>query len=153
MCPTTTATAPPMSGRRPGRKNRPGGAAVELAVLAPLIGGLVIGMFQMSRTIMIKEVMCDAARKGCRTGIYPNRANSDITADVNNILTDNGLTSSSATITILVNGQSVDASTANQNDQISVKVAMPLTAVGWLPLFFNSGITVSSETVVLMRQG
>jgi Flp pilus assembly protein TadG len=153
MSPTTTAAEASMSRGPARRKKRLGAAAVELAVLSPIIAGLVIGMFQMSRIIMIKEVLCDAARKGCRTGIYPNRANSDITADVNDILSNNGLDSTSATITIQVNGSQVDASTAKQNDQISVKVAMPLTKVGWLPLFFDSGITVSSETVVMMRQG
>jgi Flp pilus assembly protein TadG len=151
------ATTPEVAAHLPRspvrRKKRAGGAAVELAILAPILAGVVIGMFQMSRIVMIKEVLCDAARKGCRTGIYPNRANADITADVNNILTDNNLTSSNATITILVNGNAVDASTAKQNDQISVKVSFPLTKVGWLPLFFDSGITVSSETVVMMRQG
>jgi Flp pilus assembly protein TadG len=143
----------PLPGSTVRRRRRFGAAAVEVAILAPLLAGLVVGMFQMSRIIMIKEVLCDAARKGCRTGIWPNRANSDITADVNNILTDAGFTSSNATITILVNGNAVDASTAQQNDQISVQVSMPLSKVGWLPLFFDSGITLSSETVVMMRQG
>jgi Flp pilus assembly protein TadG len=148
-----TEAAAPLPGLARCQQKRTAAAAVELAILSPILAALVVGMFQMSRVIMVKEILCDAARKGCRTGIYPNRASSDITADVNDILSNNGLDSTSATITIQVNGQSVDASTANQNDQVSVKVTFPLTKVGWLPLLFDPSITVSSETVVMMRQG
>ena len=47
----------------------------------------------------------------------------------------------------------MDASTAQQGDQVSVKVAVPFNKVSWTPLFFFTNASVESETLVMMRQG
>ncbi len=112
-----------------------------------------MGAFEVARGIIVRQVLTDAARKACRTGALPGKANSDITADVNDILTDNSVPTSAATITILVNGQAVDASTAQQGDQVSVKVAVPFNKVNWTPLMFFTNASIDSETLVMMRQG
>lgn len=128
-------------------------AAVEFAVLAPFLFTLATGAFEVGRGVMVRQILTDAARKACRTGALPGEANSNITSDVNDILTDNSVPTSAATITILVNGNSVDASTAKQGDQVSVKVAVPFNKVSWTPLFFFTNTSVESETLVMMRQG
>jgi Flp pilus assembly protein TadG len=138
---------------RRGRQKRKGAAVVEFALAAPLLATLVVGMFEVSRGIMVKQVLSDAARKACRTGIQPNKANTDITSEVNNILSDNNISSSGATITILVNGSAVDASTAQQNDQISVQVSIPVSKIYWAGTIFLPASAITSEAVVMMRQG
>jgi Flp pilus assembly protein TadG len=130
-----------------------GAAAVEFAVLAPFLIFLMLGMFEIGQGIMVKSVLSDAARIACRTGITPGKANSDVTAEVNDILTANGIPASDATITILVNGNNADVSTANRTDKISVKVAVPISDVYWFSTYFLTGQTVESETVSMMRQG
>src|SRR5438132_13218145 len=90
-----------------------GSVVVEFALLAPLIGSLLIAMFELSRGIMVREVLSDAARKGCRTGILPARSNANVTSDINDILTDNNIPTTNAKITIkvndvVVNGQTTD---------------------------------------------
>jgi Flp pilus assembly protein TadG len=132
---------------------RSGAAVVEFALLAPLLGVLVVGMIETSRGLLVKEILSDAARKGCRAGIQPAAASSAITADVNNILSDNQINSGDATVTVLVNGVQADASTAQQNDQISVKVSIPASKVSWGVSLFLGGGTIESETIVMMRQG
>ena len=52
-----------------------------------------------------------------------------------------------------VNGQAVDVSTAQQGDQVSIKVAVPFNKVNWTPLFFFTNASLESETLVMMRQG
>jgi Flp pilus assembly protein TadG len=133
--------------------SRRAASAVEFAVLAPFLFTLAMGAFEMGRCVMVRQMLTDAARKACRTGIIPGKANSDITADVNDILTDNNIPTADATITILVNGNSVDVSTATTGDQISVKVAVPYHDVKWTPLLFLTTSSVDSETLVMMRQG
>jgi Flp pilus assembly protein TadG len=140
-------------GRGPRPRKRRGAAAVELAVLAPLIGLILLGMLEMGRAMMARSLLTDASRKACRTAILPRNANSAITADVANILSDNGLDISKATVTIQVNGKTVDASTAKQNDAISVKVAMPYSQFAWTTPFFLTNTSIESEVVVMMRQG
>jgi Flp pilus assembly protein TadG len=138
-------------GERRGRKRR-GAAAVELAVLAPLLGVLMMGMVEMARAMTAKTLLNDAARKACRTGVLPNNGNTAITGEVSNILSDNGLSIANATVTIQVNGQSVDASSAQQNDRVSVKVAMPYSQFAWTHPLFLGSTTIESETVAMMRQ-
>ena len=127
-------------------------AAVEFAVVLPFLVLLATGTFEMARGVIVRQVLTDAARKACRTGALPARANSDITNDVNDVLVDNAIPPSVATITILVNGLPVDASTALTGDKLSVKVAVPFNKVTWTPLFFFTNSSVESETLVMMRQ-
>ncbi len=128
-------------------------AAVEFAVLAPFLFTLATGAFEVGRGIMVRQILTDAARKACRNGALPGQTSSNITSEVNDILSDNSVPTSAATITILVNGKAVDASTAQQGDQVSVKVSMPFKKVSWTPLFFFTNASVESETLVMMRQG
>jgi Flp pilus assembly protein TadG len=142
-----------IANRRRRKKSRGAVAAVEFALLAPFLFLLATGTFEMARGIMVRQILTDAARKACRNGIIPGRTNSDITNDVNDVLADNAVPTSAATITILVNGLAVDASTAQQYQSISVKVSVPFNKVSWTPLFYFTNATVESETLVMMRQG
>src|SRR5262249_9412438 len=122
---------------RPWRAlRRRAAAAAEFAVLAPLLGVILMGMVEMSRAMMAKVILNDAARKACRTGILPTGSNTTITSEVTNILSDNNISGTSATVTIQVNGSAVDASTSKQNDKISVKVAVPYSKFAWVQPFF-----------------
>ena len=137
--------------RRP--TGRRAAAAVEFALILPFVALLVTGMFEVGRAIMVRQALNDAARKGCRIGVLPGNGNTVITGDVNDVLTDNAILPSDATITIQVNGQTVDASTAQKNDSISVKVSIPYAKTAWTPLFFFSNTSLESDTLVMMRQG
>src|SRR5689334_5711835 len=79
---------------------RRGTAAIEFAVLATLLVTLTLGVAELSRGIRAKAVLIDAARTGCRAGALPGATNSNVTTDLNSILTDNGLTVANATVTI-----------------------------------------------------
>jgi Flp pilus assembly protein TadG len=131
---------------------RRGIAAVEFAILAPFLTVLILGTFELARGIMVKQILNDAARRGCRTGIQPLMANSDVTTGVNNILTDNGISTSSATITIQVNGSTVDCSTAKQNDKVTVKVSIPTSATFWVSTYFLKSTSIDSDSVSMLRQ-
>jgi Flp pilus assembly protein TadG len=136
----------------PKRAPRKGLAVVELAIIVPVLVFLTIGMIEVARGLMVKETLSNAARKGCRTGILPTGTTNSISADINQVLTDNNIASSNATITVMVNGKVVDASTAVQHDQISVKVSIPVSQVAWITPFFLPGSDIESDTMVMMRQ-
>jgi Flp pilus assembly protein TadG len=137
------------AGRPPRRAAK---AVVEFALLLPFFAALIVGMLEMGRAIIVKEILSDAAQKGCRTGALAGKSNTDVTADVNNILsTDKNI--SGTTTTILVNGQAADVGSATTGDQISVKVSVPFANATWTTTFFLSGQTIESEAVVMMKQG
>jgi Flp pilus assembly protein TadG len=136
-------------GRRRG--TRSGVSAVEFACVAPFLAILLLGMLEIGRGLMVKEILSDAAQKGCRTAQLPGKTNTDVQNDVANIMSDNNVTG--FTVTILVNGSVADVGNSNRFDQISVKVAVPVSQVFWMTTFFLNAQMVESETVVMMRQG
>ena len=142
---------------------RRGSAAIEFAVLATLLVTLTLGVAELSRGIRSKAVLIDAARTGCRAGALPGASNSNVTTDLNSILTDNGLTVANATVTIKyapapsqgsapawVSGK--DISNAKQNYLISVTVSYPVSQVFASTLFLPLSGSFT-ETVIMMRQG
>src|SRR5438270_912412 len=72
------------------RRPRRGVAAVEFAMVAPLLCLFFVGISEVSRGIEAKVTLSNAVRKGCRTGIQRDKGNADIFADVVNIMRDNG---------------------------------------------------------------
>src|SRR5438270_7153381 len=72
------------------RHQRAGLAIVELAFFLPFLAALVLGMFELTRGLMVRQQLCAAARKGCRTGIIHQYGNTDIINDVTNVMRDNG---------------------------------------------------------------
>jgi Flp pilus assembly protein TadG len=135
---------------------------VEFALVAPLLGLLIIGMFELSRGMMAKSTLCNAARKGCRTGILRQYGNSDIINDSTNILRDNGYDAtkfnppSVGTITITVtdpNGNTLsDALDAPPGSTVSVQVSIPVSSVMWATSFFLTATTIESDVMVMMKQ-
>src|SRR5262249_8800208 len=141
---------------RKRRRPRRGIAATEFAILAPFLCALVMGMCEMARLVIGKETLTNAARKGCRAGVTPGQTYQNVRDDVNNILPDNNITASNATITVQVapyTGTSTTPSwgsfttvtgassyTPNTLDKVSVKVSIGVTNVLWfLPVFVSSG--------------
>jgi Flp pilus assembly protein TadG len=146
----------------PRRGARRAAAAVEFALILPLLVLLLVGLFELSRGMMVKQTLSAAARKGCRTGIIHQYGNQDITTDATNILRDNNFDSSKfnppsvGSITITVtgpNGQSLkDALDAPSGSTVSVQVAIPASSVKWFSAYFLTDSMVVSDKVVMMKQ-
>jgi Flp pilus assembly protein TadG len=152
-------------------KDRRGAAAVELALMIPVLAMVVLGMFEFSRGMMAKATLCNAARKGCRTGILRQYSSTDIYNDALNIMRDNGYDSSkfnppppsgSATgtpigsITITVTDPTgatlSDALDAPPGSKVSVQVSIPVTSVTWATTVYLKGTVVESDVMVMMKQ-
>jgi Flp pilus assembly protein TadG len=140
---------PPGIATKPRRRR--GTAAVEFAVIAPVLIIFLLGMFEITRAIQVKNYLTDAARSSVRVAIQPGNSNSAVTTSVNTALSANGITPANATITILVNGSAVDVNTAKKYDQISVKVSVPISKVSWVPLYYFTSSEVDSETMIMMH--
>ncbi len=144
------------------RRPRWGAAALEMAVVVPVLGLIMLGMFELSRGVMVKQMLTGAARKGCRTGIIHQYGNSDIINDVTDVMRDNGFDSSLfnppaiGAINITVtdpNGKSLpDALDAPPGSTVSVQVVIPVTSVKWLTAYFLTTNMFESDTVVMMKQ-
>ena len=147
----TQATPCRSGSTKLARFSRRAAATVEFAVIAPVFVALFLGAFEISRGLWAKEILSDAARRACRTGCQPDTSNATIIQDVKDILRDNNIDQTSATITILVNDVAVDASTAKQDDKISVKVSVPVSKIMIVTAIFLKSTQIESATVVMMR--
>jgi Flp pilus assembly protein TadG len=147
---------------------RRGAAVVEFAVVAMFFGFAITGMIELGRGLMIKAVLTDSAREGANTGIRSNKTYTDIWNAVDKVLSANSvpatLTNGKATLTVTVAtwnsttqtyGTDTVATSStfapNQNDKISVKVAVNASDVSWLFLSYTGG-KVESEVVTMMKQ-
>ncbi len=135
------------------RSRRRASVLLEFAFVIPILATLGIGILEVARAVMVRQILSDAARKGCRTAVLPSGTTATATQDAKDVLTLNNISSTSATVTILVNGVSADASTAKMNDQVSVKVSIPFAAVSWTSPIFLKNNNVESVTLVMLRQG
>lgn len=151
-----------LAGRPTTRTARRGAATVEMALLAPLFATLMLGMFELSRGMMVKQTLTAAARKGCRTGILHQYGNADITNDATNIMRDNGFDATKfnppsigfITITVTAPDGTVlsDSLDAPSGSIVSVQVGIPVSSTTWGSTVFLSGAVLESETVVMMKQ-
>jgi Flp pilus assembly protein TadG len=148
--------------RRGGQLRRAGGAAAELALLAPFMVAIMLGMFEIGRGLMVKQTLGAAARKGCRTGILGQYGNSDIINDATNIMRDAGFdttrfnppTIGAITITVTdPNGNTLpDSLDAPTGSTVSVQVTIPVSSIKWVSTYFLTGTMVESDAVVMMKQ-
>jgi Flp pilus assembly protein TadG len=151
------------------QQGRRGAAVVEFAILAPFLVSLIIGMCELGRAVMVKDILTNSARMGCRTGATLGKGYQDIISDVDAILTASNISTTYATITIQTaayTGTSttpswasfttVTSSTAynpNPLDKISVKVSIPVADVLWFSPYFMSSTSIESELMIMLRQG
>lgn len=133
-------------------------AAVEMAVLLPVLAAIMLGMFELGRALMVKQTLTDAARKGCRTGIIHQYGNVDIINDATDVMRDNGFDVTKfnppaiGSITITVtdpNGNTLaDALDAPPGSTVSVQVSIPVSSFTWgTTIYFDS-----SDQIVMMKQ-
>jgi Flp pilus assembly protein TadG len=144
------------------RLRRRGAAVIEFAVVAPLFALWLLGMIELSRALMVKVMLSDAARKGCRTGIHRDKANTDIISDCTDVMRDNNFTSgqfnpnSIGSIAITVtdpNGNVLsDTLDAPSGSIVSVQVSIPVASIIWVPSIFMPAASFESETAVMMKQ-
>lgn len=137
-------------------------AAVEMAFIAPVLVLIALGMFELSRGVMVKQILTGAARKGCRTGIIHQYGNSDIINDVTDVMRDNGFDSTKfnpptiGAVNITVtdpNGKTLsDALDATPGSTVSVQVVIPTTSVNWVTYLYLPSNMVESDVIVMMKQ-
>jgi len=113
------------------KRRRDGATAVEFACVAPVFFLLILGMIELGRGIMVRHMLTNAARVGCRVAVLEGKANSDVSAAVNSTLKIVGISGDSVTIT--VNDGSGDVKNTNPDDEVTVVVSVPVSGVTWLP--------------------
>jgi len=124
--------------------SRRGAAIVEFAFIAPVFLTLVVGTIELSRAIVVQQLLTNASREGARIGSYDTTtATATITSAVNSYLSNEGITG--ATTVVSPNPPSIAA----DGQSLSVTVSIPFNNVSWLPSpFFMGGQTLQAVSVM-----
>jgi Flp pilus assembly protein TadG len=125
------------------RKNRRGAAAVEFAVVAPVLFLLVFGMIEFGRMVMVQQVITNGSREGARLAVLDGTTTADVTTAVNTYLT--GASVQGATVTVTPN----PPTSAAYGAPVTVVVSVSFDQVSWLPTpMFLSGRELTATTVM-----
>jgi Flp pilus assembly protein TadG len=85
------------------QQNERGAAAVEFALLLPVLLTILFGIIEFGMIMYGREVVTNASREGARAGIVqvsPKPTSGDITTIATNYLTSTGVNPSDVTITV-----------------------------------------------------
>ncbi|MBV9125837.1 MAG: pilus assembly protein [Planctomycetes bacterium] len=136
-----------MKYRRSEPRQRRGVAAMELALVLPLVVLLMFGIWDVGRMVEVEQIVANAAREGARqaavgsmldesTGGQKNIYTTDIQQTVLNYLARNGLNTSNVAIQFqdLSNPGATDPYQADHLDHLRVTVQMPFNDVRWTPV-------------------
>ncbi len=121
-------------------RNRLGAALVEFAVVSPLMILFTLGMIEIGRMTMVKQLLVNVSREGAREGTLSGSTNESVQASVQSLLARSYINGATVTVT----SGSIPASTGNY---VSVAISVPSESVSWLstPLFMG-GRTVTAST-------
>lgn len=128
--------------RRLLRWRRKGAAAVEMAVVSPLLFALLFGIIEFGWLFTVQHTMVNAAREGCRTGVLSGSTVADVETRVTDYLTPMGLESS----------VSIAVTSATPGDPtVTVQLSVPRASVSLVGNFFG-WTTGTLDTQCSMRK-
>ncbi len=144
----------------PNRSFQPrcGTAAVELAVVAPVVVSLLIGLLELGQLVRIKQIVSSAAREGARTASTGVNSYADVQTTVVNYLTNAGITNQSG-LTVTVSdvtqgnpGPQFNPSTASSLDQLQISVELPYSNVQPAPFLTPPSTVIGAQAVWFSNQ-
>lgn len=116
---------------------RRGLAAIELAILLPLLLLLVVGLWEVGRMVEVQQVLANAAREGARQASTGVRSSTEVKDVVVRYLIQNGIsgvTSKNVTVTNITSSARPEPNACEQLDQFKIAVTIPFSSVRWAVL-------------------
>ena len=120
--------------RRPSEKRR-GAAAVEFAVIAPLMMMFTFGLVEIGRIMLVKQSAIHATREGARVAVRPNAQDQEILDRVKNELALMGVEGA----VVEMEPSSLDL--AEPSSLVTVRVRIDLAAVSSFPAMFDFAVS------------
>ena len=113
------------------KRRRLGVAAVEFAVIAPLMMLFTFGLVEIGRFMLVKEAATHATREGARIAVRPSADIDEVVQRVNEELAIMSI--NDATITI----DPPDLDAAEPGSFVTVSVAIAPESISWVPGVIN----------------
>jgi Flp pilus assembly protein TadG len=108
--------------------------------------GVVLGMIELGRAMMVQQVLINAARIGARQAVMLTSSQTQVINAVGDYAAGVGVSGVATTVT-------PDPSTATAGTAITVATSVSFANVSWLPApWFMGGKTLTS-TAVMRKEG
>lgn len=128
------------------KSSRRGAAIVEFAVVVPVFLTMIAGTIEISRAIVVQELLTNASREGARIASFNSTTTtSTVTSAVNTYLSNDGVTGATTTV-------SPSPTSATGGQSISVTVSIPFSSVSWFTTPFYLGGQTLQATTVMCRE-
>jgi Flp pilus assembly protein TadG len=122
---------------------RRGAAAVEFAVVGPLLFAMVLGLVEFGRAIMVEQTLVSAAREACRVAVLAGTTEEDVSDRATASLSACGITNFTLTMS------PEQPSSAAEGTPITVTITVPFNNVTWLPIpLYLGGKNLSASSVM-----
>ena len=122
--------------RRPAATRR-GVAAVEFAIVAPLLFLFFFAAFEFCRVAMIRHTVDNAVYEGCRAGIIPGATAADVQRETQRVM---------ASLAVNNINLSVSPPEIRQDSPtVTVRLEVPLDANSFVPNQFVAGRSIVRE--------
>jgi len=126
------------------RRARLGAAAIEFACVLPFLVLFLMGSVEVGRGVMVKHVLEEAARAGCRVAVFESSSAADVQSIVGTAMDAANLSSANYTVTIdPPNPQGLQAF-----QPVTVSIEMNFADVSWIPTTFLKGKSVGGVCVM-----
>ena len=119
-----------------------GTSAVEMAVVAPVLVAILLGMIECARVGQATQLLTTAARAGCRVAVLPGATETGVQAQVNSVLSGSGISAASVTPTPS-NWQTLTSGSA-----VTVTISIPYKNISWIQSPFFSGATITATATL-----
>jgi Flp pilus assembly protein TadG len=126
-----------MIRRNKTSQRRSGVAAVEFAVVMPVMALLLVGLWEVGRMVEVQQTLMNGCREGARQASTGVKTTDQVKQVVATYCQQKGLTSvatSNVTVTSVTNTGITDPSLATQLDQFRVSISIPFSSVRWIAL-------------------
>ena len=127
-------------------RRRRGAAAVEFALVAPVLFAVVMATVEFGRAMLVQQVLTNASRVGAREASLPNATLASVQAAVTDYADKSG-----------IDGLTISATpspaTASTGESVTVVVSIGFDEVTWLPGAWFIGDTDLSATSVMRKEG
>lgn len=160
MCNSIALAAGRPSRLAKPRTKRRGAAAVEFAVIAPLMFMLVLGLLEMGRAVMVSNLVINASREGARKACLSTMTVSEVDTWVKQYLQQSGVPSTAVTVSITNQsttggGYSTTSSLSGVSSGMGVEVtvSVPFSAVSWLPNNRYVSQDITGSTIMRKEAG
>ena len=133
----------PTSKRDKRNPRRRGVAAVEFAIVAPMLVILAFGIIEVGRLMVVQQLLTNASREGARQAVVHSATGMNVESIVTDYLKNGTVSEANVTVT------PSNLTTLGFGEPVTVSVSVPFDRVSWLPSpFFFQGRTLSAETTM-----